>query len=529
MRKRYISMLVAAILLAFPVSAGAAPLIDLPDTGSLEQPEQPENPGSYVALDPTSGTLIADSGFEAKRDGFSFANWGPPDESHRRSMTPAAMQSLYGDRICARIVDGACVLTATGEVLERDSNEGSDGGHCFGMAAVAGLFYTGGLDKSGYVPAGQSLYDVGPSDQLDGLISRYFNSQGALPTAGASTKSSVADTLTKIQSAWAAGDDYLLAIMSDTGGHAITPTALRDLGDGRIGIVVYDNNYPGEEKMVVTDPGANTWYYTTALNPAEPSALYLGSPTNPMILFPLSQMTQVHECPVCHDVGDDSVLILVKDTAAKPAADAADWDLTITRPGGGPVAGLERLDYSNTRRSELYRVPVATAFELTIGGVPIGPAADVDVSIIGDGWINEVDDLVILPAATATVSVDKDQRRVALASSFPVSPRLTVASEEADWSVAAEGTGLNLLPGSTVSVGRDTDGDYTFGLTGISLPGSLHVDVKRSDTIADHIARTNGAVTIPVGATGSVAAETWDGTTPLTFRVGSQNHPMKVG
>ncbi|ORM35124.1 hypothetical protein [Williamsia sp. 1135] len=58
---------------------------------------------------------------------------------------------------------------------------------------------------------------------------------------------------------------------------------------------------------------------------------------------------------------------------------------------------------------------------------------------------------------------------------------------------------------------------------------SLHVDVKRSDTIADHVARTNGSVTIPVGATGSVAAETWDGTTPLMFRVGSQNHPMTVG
>ncbi|WP_207837557.1 hypothetical protein [Williamsia soli] len=529
MRKRYLAMLVAAILLAFPMSAGAAPLIDLPDTGSLEQPGQPENPGSYVALDPTSGTLIADSGFEVTRDGFSFENWGPPDGSHRRSMTPATMQSLYGDRICARVVDGACVLTATGEVLERDSNESSDGGHCFGMAAVAGLFSTGGLDKSGYVPAGQNLYDVGPSDQLDGLISRYFNAQGALPTADAATRSSVADTLAKIESAWAAGDNYLLAIMSDTGGHAITPIALRDLGDGRTGIVVYDNNYPGVEKMVVTDPRANTWYYTTALNPAEPSALYLGSPSNPMILFPLSQMTQVHECPVCHDVGDDSVLILVKDTATKPADDAAAWDLTITRPGGGPVAGLERLDYSNTRRSALYRVPAATAFELTIGGVPIGPAADVDVSIIGDGWINEVDDLVILPAATATVSVDKDQRRVALASSFPVSPRLTVAGEESDWSVSAVATGLHLLPGSTVSVGRDTDGDYAFGLTGIGVPGALEVNVKRSDTTADHVARTRGPVSIPVGTTGSIAVQTWDGTTPLTFRVGTTNHPMTIG
>ncbi|PYE19989.1 hypothetical protein DFR67_102127 [Williamsia limnetica] len=526
MRKRYLSMLVAAMLLAFPVSAGAAPLIDLPDTGSLEQPG---TPGSYVAPDPTSGTLIADSGFEVKRDGFSFANWGESDALHRRSMTPATMQSLYGDRICARIVDGACVLSATGEVLEQDSNESSNGGHCFGLAAVAGLFASGQLDKTGYVPAGQNLYDVGPSDRLDGLISRYFNTQYAVPTSDSPSRSSVASTLDQLEAAWQRGDHVVLGILGEIGGHGITPIALRDLGDGKTGIVVYDNNFPGVEKMMVADAASDTWYYTTALNPADKSYLFVGSPSNQMIIFPLSQMTRVHECPTCRDVGDDSVLLLVKDTAKNPDGSANDWTLGITTPDGRPVAGLEKLAHANTARSELYRVPAGAAFKLTIGGVPLGQTADMDISILGDGWINEVDDLELLPGASASVTVDDDQRALRLSSTYPLTPRLTVASEEADWSVAAKGTGLNLLPGSTVSVGRDTDGDYTFGLAGIGLPGSLHVDVKRSDTTADHIARTNGSVAIPVGTTGSVAAETWDGTTPLMFRVGSQNHPMTVG
>jgi hypothetical protein len=247
-----------------------------------------------------------------------------------------------------------------------------------------------------------------------------------------------------------------------------------------------------------------------------------------MILFPLSQMTGVHECPTCRDVGDDSVLVLVKDKAENTDGTANDWTLGITTPDGRRVAGLEKLVYTNTQRSELYRVPAGAAFKLAIGGVPLGQAADIDISILGDGWINEVDNLALYPGATASVTVADDQRTLRLSSTYPVSPRLTVASEEADWSVSAKGTGLDLLPGTTVSVGRDTDGDYTFGLTGVGVPGSLKVDVKRSDTTADHVAHTNGPVTIPVGATGSIPAETWDGVTPLTFRVGAQNHPMTV-
>lgn len=281
---------------------------------------------------------------------------------------------------------------------------------------------------------------------------------------------------------------------------------------------------------MVADADADTWYYTTALNPADQSYLFVGSPSNQMILFPLSQMTGVHECPTCHDVGDESVLVLVKDKAENPDGSANDWTLGITTPDGRPVAGIEELEYTNTQRAALYRVPAGAAFKLSIGGVPLGQSANIDVSILGDGWINEVDNLALLPGATTSVTVDDNQRRLSLSSNYPVKPRLTVAGEEADWSVSAKGTGLHLLPGSTVTVGRDTDGDYTFGLAGIGLPGSLKVDVKRSDTTADHVAGTQGAVTIPVGASGSVAAETWDGTTPLAFRVigsgGPKNYPM---
>ena len=42
----------------------------------------------------------------------------------------------------------------------------------------------------------------------------------------------------ELEAAWDRGENYLLAIFQEgVGGHAVTPIAVRGLGDGRIGIV----------------------------------------------------------------------------------------------------------------------------------------------------------------------------------------------------------------------------------------------------------------------------------------------------
>lgn len=494
-----------------------APLSDLlGSSGSLGSSGDSE---SYVAVDPTSGTLIATSGFEVGRDGFSFENWGESSQEHRRGLTPSVMQSLYGDRICARIVDGGCVLTATGQALQADLNDTWSGGHCFGFAALAGLFATDQLDKAEHLATGPNVYDEPASDQLDGLISRYASTQISPPTSAANSPSSVADTLDKLEAAWARGDSSILTIAGDIGGHAITPIALRDLGKGKTGIVVYDNNYPGVEKMVVADAAADTWYYTTALNPSDKSYLFVGSPDNPMHLVRLPQTTEVHECPTCRESGDDSVLVLVKDNAENRDGTIIDWDLEVTAPGGGAVEGIENLPVINNQQSELFRVPAGVAFEITMGKVPVGRAADIDISLYGDGWIDEFDGIELLPGATTSVNVDQSQRRLSLRSNLPVAPTLKLASEQANWSVAAQGTGLRLLPGTTLSVERETDGDYVYALDGIGVPGSLTLDVRHRDAVRDRNVTTGGPVSIPVNSSASVAAHAWDGASPLTVRV----------
>ncbi|MDZ4234437.1 MAG: hypothetical protein U1C73_11940, partial [Dietzia sp.] len=295
MLTRYLSILLVLLPTASPAAAGAIPLTDRAG-GSLASGSTSLSSGSessapeptYDPVDPRSGRLIATSGFDVLRDGFSFDNWGPGSDVHRRSLTPAAMQSLFGDDICARIVNGDCVLSAPGAALESTANEMAAGGHCYGMAALAGLFHTGGLDKARYLPHGQTVFEAQPSDELDRLISRYWAAQISSPSSTATTENSVSHTVRKLVSAWARGDNFILSFFNadGAGGHAVTPIALRDLGAGRIGIVVYDNNFPGVEKIFVTDPLADSWYYTTATNPSEPAYLYVGSRDNRLHLTP---------------------------------------------------------------------------------------------------------------------------------------------------------------------------------------------------------------------------------------------------
>ncbi len=81
-------------------------------------------------------------------------------------------------------------------------NENAGGGHCFGFAALAGLFATGQLDKADYLPAGLSVYEAPPSDLLDGLITRYASTQYSPPTNSARAAFPVAGIVEELEAAW---------------------------------------------------------------------------------------------------------------------------------------------------------------------------------------------------------------------------------------------------------------------------------------------------------------------------------------
>jgi len=113
------------------------------------------------------------------------------------------------------------------------------------------------------------------------------------------------------------------------GGHAITPYAVEDVGNGKFWVHVYDNNYPGAGKYVEIDTTTNTWKYAgAAINPGEDAAPW-GGGVGTLDLTSLAVRQQPLRCPFC-GTGDScdkpSALTLMVDgkgAAAKTKGAAA--------------------------------------------------------------------------------------------------------------------------------------------------------------------------------------------------------------
>ena len=97
-------------------------------------------------------------------------------------------------------------------------------------------------------------------------------------------------------------ETYTIAIFKPdfTGGHAVTPYAVQNKGNGLFEILIYDNNWPGQTRSIAVDTKADTWTYDAAINPNEANSLYTGNAeTKTLSLFPTSPGLGPQPCPFC--------------------------------------------------------------------------------------------------------------------------------------------------------------------------------------------------------------------------------------
>ncbi|MEO9330224.1 hypothetical protein [Gordonia aurantiaca] len=477
-----------------------------------------ERAAAVPLVDPTDGKVVAHSAFDVKRDGFSFENWGPDDGLHRRGVTVEGLRAVFGDEVCARIVAGICSPTTVAELMQEEFNASMSGGHCFGMAALAGLYSTRRLEKFPLAMPWQTVYDMQPSGPLDELISRLFITQAFAPTTAAMSESSVAETVSRLRAAWARGDNHILAIFTDDAqeeGHAVTPIALRDLGDGKYGIVIYDNNFPGVEKMIVADAEADTWYYSTATKPSDPIMLFQGSPKNRMVLVPLSTILKRHVDP---DLGSEDTFVVVSDTngGARGRGDV-DWKVRVTDLSGNPIPGVDRDVLFNNDNTARFAVPAGKRFRIVIDGVSAGQTADIRAAAFSAGGAVGVNDLEVPSGAAATIDVDPVRHAMGVTSSAPTTTGFQIVTEDSLRSVSVETSQLAVGPDSSASVGATSAAGVSVQTTGRAQ--KVRLAVERSDTFADRYAATGTPVTLRPGASVDVPVNIWTGWTPLEATV----------
>ena len=247
--------------------------------------------GSVPASYEPSGDIVADHGFRPDTDGFGVENYGNCGQTN---LTPGAMSGLFGaQQVCLSGRGADCQLDPAAEKWMEVTNEQMAGGHCMGFSVTALRFYSGNLSSSDYGADSTFDLEVANNRQLESTIAAGWVYQflprvtdQELTGPPNAILQAIVDGLrkdgTNRSEAYSNGGPlYTIKIFNADGGHAITPYAVEDKGDGKFAVLVYDNNYPGITRAVEFDTNANAWSYNAATRPDLPEALYSGDAGHP--------------------------------------------------------------------------------------------------------------------------------------------------------------------------------------------------------------------------------------------------------
>lgn len=257
-----------------------------------------------------AGTIVADSGFRVTPNGFSFDNYG--GEKGYAGMNAVDVQRIFGDSVCISGKGTKCVLTPGARYWLSDWNQSMDGGHCYGMAMLASITQRAQLPRFGIASiaalgGGPNAYDlqIEGNRPLQRAIARAFAMQGVSSVARGTFMGTPKQVLAKLRQELTVGNpqtwQFAIFQWGMKGGHAITPYAVEDMGEGIFDVHVYDNNWPGEDdRRLRIDTVKDTWKYFAATNPEQTGAWYVGNAKSKTLrMMPNLPAFGTQECPIC--------------------------------------------------------------------------------------------------------------------------------------------------------------------------------------------------------------------------------------
>jgi hypothetical protein len=250
---------------------------------------------------------VAHGSFRPAHDGFGFANTG--DGSYDLYSASDIARNFGQDTVCF-VKDDQCVgLNPLGYHFKNNLNfyqELASNGLCYGyaMAAMAvhqQAYYGGKKYLSDYNPKATSTSELNYRD-VRPLVANLFISQFSratrqyereacaqlLPSQAIQRIEERFDSYNPIASLSIYEVDPITKEAED--GHAVTPWAISDEGNGIKRIYVYDNNFPGDANRYITvDTQQETWFYSAQANASAAEAKYKGEGNfNPICPTPLS-------------------------------------------------------------------------------------------------------------------------------------------------------------------------------------------------------------------------------------------------
>lgn len=263
------------------------------------QPTAAPTEAAAAAAEESTGRVIFSVPFQARPDGFGFRNYGRgyPEGD----LTIADLRAQFGDGVCSRIEDGGdrCVPTAEAQQWLADRNSDMLNGHCIGFTVTSYRFAEGELQVDDYSPTAGTPFDIAQQPP----IMRTIAANGSLYWAKSVWSNEVDGTPREVLDALIAlaePVDLSIYLPGLVGGHSLLAYGVEEVAPQQYRILVYDNNFPGQNAYVEVDYAANTWNYDQgAMNPGETAVPYSGdATTNTLRFIPLSAYESV-SCPFC--------------------------------------------------------------------------------------------------------------------------------------------------------------------------------------------------------------------------------------
>lgn len=535
---------ITGMLLALLAACGGAPepATEAPTQASTPTAEPAEpTKGSTAPAEPsetsapsapdtgaagTSSTYVADLGFRPEVNGFGFANYGGEGETN---LMPDDLRRMFGDKVCAAIEGDQCLLTPPGEQWLQQINNDMSGGHCEGMAVLSNLFYTGKAKPADFGADSVPALELADNEPLQREIAYWWATQATNPARTGIVEQTPSGVINTLLTAFAAGpsgsNQYAVGFYKRdrTGGHAVTPYAIEDRGDGLYSIMVYDNNYPGEARAIEVDTNADTWRYTGSTNPAEEADEYEGDAESLTLeLAPIAPRLELQECPFCDEPGaaqaggrqlaptrqanqvqynqvwlDGEADLLITDAQGRRVG-FLDGTFINEIPGATSNGNKYGVNVWNIDAEPVYNIPASIDFTISIDGSRLTAPSNSTITMIGPGYALEVSDIVLEPGQVDTLDVAPDGSLLAYRTESGETPFLLVAIETSAADYLFGVYGEELAPGEALNLALDTtQGWLSIDAIDNSAPGSYGLIVAKYDDQGEQVFGAEGVALDP--------------------------------
>lgn len=507
-----------------------------------------------------AGNFEVSNNFRPIPSGYHFDNWGKPNTQYDDStdFDNATLIRMFGGVNVCQTGSTAqdCTLNAAARQWRAGWLKSLEGGHCYGMATTSQLFFAG-LDQPGNYQSGAgTTYALDPATAVRRNISELAATQSLQPADGSgdgwlrSGKPSEMLSLIRDRLQNQPADPYVLAIYKQGGGgHAVTPFAIENRGNGVYWLHIYDNNWPDVDRYIVFDTTKETWLYGFgASNPAESSGAWRGdATTNSLALRPTSaHKLSGWKCPFCRQtvsassvqatdkveftlIGEGRLLVI------DAQQQAVGWDFNSDQ-FVNQIAGAERIEFLGGRGDAVnptLRLPLQSGnapYTVYASGDTLTQTVTADLMVIGPGFMVGVNGLVIAPQQNLRMTIRPDGSLIAFNASDTASftPTLVLAS---DTDPSGHGLlfnvgGVQLSPSKSVTV--------TLDLTNHTL--NFVDDDADADTYALELLRITPAgqeqtyqaadVSLNQATSGVMNFGAWDGSGAMNFTLGGESQTV---